>query len=313
MTRARNFLSRREFFRRATLGLTGALFALRHQPKATESNQAEPLLPVVVDKSQLSLGASRHLQITRLVQDNRAGRLVCLSGGEEVDDAGGRGIRWNQPEVLRLAGDAPAKGAALMAYLEENHSELLAGLWGQAERAELARAGLLLDWDAQRDTITTIPLPAAELQGGFTLAGWFKAQPAMIGEPLLLTMENDQSHLKIMLNSQGLTLQMADGEDELHAEIDRLMLADGVWHHVVLIADEDAGLLRWLVDGACQQSWAALTNPLPARWEAGSLHLPQEGVVLGSLHMYNRSLRTAEAAASYRYYGQGMGRIGYWG
>jgi hypothetical protein len=261
----------------------------------------------------LRLGNGRYLQITRLAKDKGVGRLLSLMGGEEADDAGGKGIQWNQPEVLRVKEDAPAKGAALLAYLQEHHAELLAGLWGQTERAALTRAGLLLDWDVYRDTATTVTVPAAELQGGFTLAGWWKAPPALTGNQLLVSLENEQSHLEIMLNPQGLRLSLGDDVSELHAETDQVMLADGAWHHAVLIADEEAGLLRWVVDGACQPGWTALSKPLPARWQAMALQVPQEGVAAGSMRVYNRPLRTAEAAASYRYYGQGMGSSAYWG
>jgi hypothetical protein len=315
MTSAHNFLSRREFFRRATLGLIGVLFALRGESKPGESNQAGAPLAFKADEFPLRLDNGRYLRITRLAQDSRAGRLLWLSGGEEVDDAGGKGIQWNQPELLRVAQDAPAQGAALLAYLQMHHAGTLAGLWGQAERAELTRAGLLLEWDAQHDAKTAMKLPAADLQGGFTLAGWFKASSTITGEQLLLTMENSHSHLRWMLNPQadGLMMLMTDDAGELQAESGRVMLADGAWHHVVLIADEDAGLLRWVMDGACQPGWTALAKPLPSRWMQMALPLPQEGVMLGSLRVYNRALRTAEAAASYRYYGQGMGSSAYWG
>jgi hypothetical protein len=288
------------------------LFALRGEAKMGVSYPTDRWLPLTDKESVLRLDNGRHLRIIRLTQDKGAGRLLWLTGGEEVDDSGGKGIRWNQPELLRVAEDAPAKGAALMAYLHEHHAEVLAGLWGQAERAELTSAGLLLEWDAQRDVNTTMGVPAADLQGGFTLAGWWKAEPMATAERVLLTMENDQSHLRLLLKLDGLMLQMADGEDELHAEIDRLMLTDDDWHHVVFIADEDAGLLRWVVDGACQPGWTVLANPLPIRWEEMTL-LTQGGVAIGSLCVYNRPLRTAEAAASYRYYGQGMGSSAYWG
>ena len=313
MTSVRNLLSRRDFLRRATLGLTGVVFALRHEQPATESNQAGAPLPFKADEFRLRLDNSRHLHLAYLKQDDRAGRLLWLAGGEEVDDSDGKGIRWNQPELLRVAQDASAKGAELLAYLQVHHADTLAGLWGQTERAELTSAGLLLEWDAQHDTNTTMPMPAAELQGGFTLAGWWKAEPTATAEQLLLTMEIDQSHLRLLLNPDRLTLLMTDDAGELHAETDRVMLADGAWHHVVLIADEEAGLVRWLVDGECQPGWRVLANPLPARWEAVSFSMPQEGLVLGSLRVYNRPLRTAEAAASYRYYGQGMGSSAYWG
>jgi hypothetical protein len=315
MTSAHNFLSRREFFRRATLGLTGVLFALGGESKRNKSNPADAWRPSAGKESVLRLDNGRHLHITRLKQDDRAGQLLWLAGGEEVDDADGKGIQWNQPELLRVAQDAPAQGAALLAYLQMHHAETLTGLWGQAERAELTRAGLLLEWDAQHDAKTAMPLSAADLQGGFTLAGWFKAPPAEIDDRLLLTLENNHSHLRLLLNSQadGLMMLMTDDAGELQAESGRVMLADGAWHHVVLIVDEDAGLLRWVVDGACQPGWTALSKPLPSQWMQMTLPLPQEGVMLGSLCMYNRALRTAEAAASYRYYGQGMGRAGFWG
>lgn len=313
MTSARNLLSRRDFLRRATLGLTGVLFALRHEPKAGETSRAGAWQPMGGKEFRLRLDNGQHLRIIRLTQDKGAGRLLWLTGGEEVDDAAGKGIQWNQPELLRLAEGAPEKGAALLAHLQMHHVDTLAGLWGQAERAELTSAGLLLEWDAQRDVNTTMGLPAADLQGGFTLAGWWKAKPTATGNQFLVSLENEQSHLEIILNPQGLRLSLGDDVSELHAETDRVMLPDGAWHHVVLIADEDAGLVRWVVDGECQPGWTVLANPLPIRWEAASLHLAQEGVVTGSLRMYSRALRTAEVTASYRYYGQGMGSSAYWG
>jgi hypothetical protein len=313
MTQARNLLSRRDFLRRATLGLTGVLFALRGEAKMGASNPTDRWMPLTDKESVLRLANGRHLRIIRLTQDKGAGRLLWLSGGEETDDVDGRGIRWGQPEVLRVMQDAPAIGAALVAYLQEHHAEVLAGLWGQTERAELTSAGLLLEWDAQRDASTTIPLSAADLQGGFTLAGWFKVSHTMTAEQLLLTIETDQSHLRLLLNADCLTLLMTDDAGKLHVETDRAMLADGAWHHVVLIADEEAGLVRWLADGECQPGWTVLANPLPALWEPMNLHVLQESVVTGSLRLYNRPLRTAEAAASYRYYGQGMGSSAYWG
>jgi hypothetical protein len=270
-------------------------------------------LPFKADEFRLRLDNGRHLHLARLAQNKGTGRLLWLAGGEEADDVDGRGIRWGQPELLRVNEDAPAKGAALLAYLQEHHAELLAGVWGQAECAALTRTGLLLDWDVYRDIATTMTVPAAELQGGFTLAGWFKASPTVSDDQLLLTMAGDHADLHLLLNQNGLTLLMAGGAGELRSETDQEMLADGTWHHVVLIADKKAELLRWVVDGACQPGWTALATPLPARWQAMTLLLPQEGAMLGSLLVYNRPLRTAEAAASYRYYGQGMGSSAYWG
>jgi len=264
---------------------------------------------------------------------------VWLCGGVEVDSPEGKVIQWSQPEIV-LYDDDPyirmsypdlveAEGRYFLsetqkdvARVHEVDASLLAGLWGQFERAERTTDGLVLEvLDGQPGLQKLVDAPALpafsrrsatradhgteDLRRGFSLDLWLHLKSLEAGQMVLdnrtptgqgvAVQTTDGSALEIILN---------DGRTENRWACDPGLLTTQQAHHVVIVVDGGPKLILFVVDGILcdggdfrQFGWGRFSPHL--RHVHGDTQL-RIGPSVHSLRVYARALRVSEAIGNYR-------------
>lgn len=259
---------------------------------------------------------------------------VWLAGGVEADSPRGKVIQWSQPEIL-LYDDDPMIRMSYpdlvedggryfvtetqkdVARVHEISAALLNGLWEQAARAEVSRAGLVAKWE--RGDPESIEAPALkpflrrsnradygteDLRSGFSLDVWVRLDSDRAGQVLASTRTSDGKGFELRTADNGTyEVSISDGRTENRWRSDPGTLVPGRRQHVVAIVDGGPKIISFVIDGvlndggeARQFGWGRFSPNLMG--PAGDAKLKVGNVL--SLRVYDRYLTTSEAIAAHR-------------
>lgn len=259
---------------------------------------------------------------------------VWLAGGVEADSPRGKVIQWSQPEIL-LYDDDPMIRMSYpdlvedggryfvtetqkdVARVHEIPAALLNGLWEQAARAEVSRAGLVAKWE--RGDPESIEAPALkpflrrsnradygteDLRSGFSLDVWVRLDSDRAGQVLASTRTSDGKGFELRTADNGTyEVSISDGRTENRWRSDPGTLVPGRRQHVVAIVDGGPKIISFVIDGvlndggeARQFGWGRFSPNLMG--PAGDAKLKVGNVL--SLRVYDRYLTTSEAIAAHR-------------
>ena len=252
--------------------------------------------------------------------------------------AEGAVIEWSQPEVL-LYDDDPYIRMSYPDLVEEDGrffvtetqktigrvheipAELLDGLFGQWERAEVAREGLALDVLADVPARLLMPrLPQftardsaradmglKDFRAGFSIEAVVTLAHLGAGQVMLDSRTDSGQGLALVTTERG-TLQIIlnDGRTESRWDCDTGVVRAGEQHHVVVTVDGGPKIITFIVDGVLcdggderQFGWGRFC-PLLQGANGGKELQCGQGVY--RLRIYPRALRTSEAVGNYRAY-----------
>ncbi|MEW6750856.1 MAG: LamG-like jellyroll fold domain-containing protein [Candidatus Latescibacterota bacterium] len=275
----------------------------------------------------------QHAQRRTVAYEDRNPVWVC--GGWEVDGPEGLLVRWSQPEIL-LYDDDPyirisypdlvVEGGRYFATetqkrtarVHELDAGLLAGLWAQGERAEVARDGLLLDLEEGARQAPMPRLPAfcrrspvspyglQDLRQGFSLEVAVRLDSLEAGQVLLDTRLDSGQGLCLQTGDRGtVEVVLNDGRTESRWACDPGLLVAGRPHHVVVTVDGGPRIITFVVDGLLcdggdhrQFGWGRFSPHL--REANGGDQVVLGDVLCGRLRFYGRALRTSEAIGNWR-------------
>jgi hypothetical protein len=201
-----------------------------------------------------------------------------LSGGVERN---GR-IHWSQPEIL-LYDDDPATRMSYPDFIEDGgrtfvtetqktiarvheiDPTLLDGLWAQAERKEVARAGLLLDLAGDpiaADIALALPrIHDLRTRRGFSIDLRVRFEELTAGQTIVDTREATGKGIRVTISERStLRLTLNDGRVEASWDSDPGTgpgtLKVGSWQHVTIIVDGGPKLIMFVVDGVLDDGGA---------------------------------------------------------
>jgi hypothetical protein len=263
---------------------------------------------------------------------------VWLSGGTEVDGPNGRVIAWSQPEIV-LYDDDPFLRMSYPDLVEEGgryyltetqkdkarvheiSTDLIEGLWRQAELAEPA-AGAILDVAAPTGELAMPSLPmlvtrdssradygTLPLRKGFSIECAFTVDtPPAAGSVLLDTRTGTGQGLALVATPDGaLQVVLNDGRTECRWACDAGLLAPGP-HHVVVTIDGGPNLITFVVDGILcdggtqrEFGWGRFNPNLRSANGSPTLRIsPQWPGSVTHCRLYGRALTTTEAIGNWR-------------
>ena len=245
-------------------------------------------------------------------------------------------ILWTQPEII-LYDDDPYLRMSYpdlvedggryyvtetqkdVARVHELDPALLEGLWGQFERAEVTREGLLLDVAGGETRETPLPaLPALsrrdyrradhgtlDLRAGFALDLWFSLPDLAAGRVLADGRDDFGAGLALVTTDRGtVEIVLNDGRTENRWDCDPGLLTPGKLHHLVASIDGGPKVITFVVDGRLcdggegrQFGWGRYSPHLRTPQGSGVLRLCE---AVRHLRLYGRYLRTSEAISNYR-------------
>lgn len=241
-------------------------------------------------------------------------------GGVERDGV----VHWSQPEILLYDRDPLVRISypdlieqdgrvwvtetqKSVARVHEVDVELLEGLWTQGLRAETPRDAVLLEVGS--GSVLAPEWPDLDMGGGVTLECWIELPRA--GERALVT-SSDAAWSLVARADGSVSLDLGTRAAVEPLVSDPGLLAAGVRHHVVAIADGAPGILTWIVDGVmCDggaerlRGWQRLRATADAPEALGAALRSSSGAALvvdpavGVLRVHGRALRTSEAIASF--------------
>jgi len=267
---------------------------------------------------------------------------VWLCGGVEADSPGGRIILWSQPEIV-LYDDDPFIRISYPDLVEENgryfltetqknkarvheiDAALLDGLWGQGERAEVVRDGVLLSLPdgGPMPAMTTMPrLPEfcardhhradqgiMHLRSGLAIDAWVRLDSLHAGQAIIDSRTPDGRGLCLQTAPHGtIEIILNDGRTENRWTCDPGMLTPGGLHHVAAIVDAGPRVITFIVDGRLcdggdwrQFGWGRFSPDLRDANGSPTLRIgPGLAGTVQSLRIYGRALRASEAIANFR-------------
>lgn len=262
-----------------------------------------------------------------------------LCGGVEAEGPTGKVIRWSQPEIV-LYDDDPFLRISYPDLIEEDgryfltetqkdlarvheiDPMLLEGLWGQFERAEVARGGLLLELPGPDGMMRSeAPLPelarfverdhsrpdygTKDLRAGFTLDLWLCLDPLDAGQAILDNRTPAGQGFCLQTTARGtIEIVLNDGRTENRWDCDPGLLEAGRLHHLAVIVDGGPKVICFLVDGRLcdggefrQFGWGRFSPHLRGPSGEKSLRI---ACSVTSLRVYGRALRVSEAVGNWR-------------
>jgi hypothetical protein len=258
---------------------------------------------------------------------------VWLCGGVEADSPDGHVILWSQPEIALYADD-PFTGMSYPDLVEDEGNiyltetqktiarvhqvdpSLLEALWTQHERDEVARDGLVLEWEAT-DSERRVAMPALP---ALTVARTFTTHNPRAGFAIEMSIELDTLSAgtslfdgrtpegkgpALVVSDRGtIELVLNDGWTECRWDTDPGAVRAGARHHLVAIVDGGPRVISFVVDGTlCDGGgvrpfgWGRFSTHLRG---AGGSDTARIGQGVGQLRIYNRFLRTSEAIGNCR-------------
>lgn len=268
--------------------------------------------------------------------DDRNPAWLC--GGAEADSPDGRIIEWSQPEIVLYDDDTYIRMSypdliedGGQFFLTETQKDvarvhpidrsLVEGLWGQFDNDTVATKGLLLvlpsDSGPMPDRAPMPRLPAfiardarradhgtRDLRAGFAVDVWVRLESLSSGQVLLDSRTEDGQGLCLRTAAQGaVEILLNDGRTENRWACDPGVLAAGRMHHIVVNVDGGPKIITFIVDGRLcdggaqrQFGWGRFSPNLRHANGGDTLRIGP----VQRLRLYNRYLRTSEAAGNYR-------------
>jgi hypothetical protein len=259
---------------------------------------------------------------------------VWLIGGVEADSPRGKVIQWSQPEIL-LYDDDPMIRMSYpdlvedggryfvtetqkdVARVHEIPVALLNGLWEQATRSEVSRAGLVVDWTGRGPASVDAPVlqpfvrrshradyGAEDLRSGFSIDAWVNLDSDRAGQILVSNRTPDGKGFELRTAEGGAyEIVISDGRTENRWRSDPATLVTGRPQHVVAIVDGGPKVISFVIDGkfndggdARQFGWGRFSPRLLGPMGDATLKL---GAVL-RVRVYDRYLTTSESIAAHR-------------
>ena len=211
------------------------------------------------------------------------------------------------------------------ARVHEIDPGLLAGLWDRFDSPSVAREGLVLELPAGQGMSEAVAVPrlpafctrdatradcgTRDLGQGFSIALWLRFQALTPGQ-VILDSRTENGHGLCLRTSDRRTIEIVlnDGRTENRWESDTNPLTLGDPHHVVATVDGGPKVITFVIDGSLcdggadrQFGWGRFSPHLRDVNGSSVLRLaPRLRGELLSLRLYDRYLRTAEAAGNYR-------------
>ncbi len=194
---------------------------------------------------------------------------------------------------------------------------MLAGVWNQFHRNEVARDGLLLEvvGDAAKPgaKLTMPVLPDLHDRGGFAIDFWVKLDELTAGQTILDARDAKGKGLALSTSERStIALVLNDGQQTATWDSDPGThpgtLKSGVWQHVAVIVDAGPRLILFAVDGVLNDG-GALRQYGWGRFgpEIGDVNGSREATLapklfgeIAALRIYGRPLRTSEAVGNWR-------------
>lgn len=255
---------------------------------------------------------------------------VWICGGIERDGF----IHWTEPEILLYDEDPDVRisypdfvedGGQIyvtetqkeIARVHEIDPSLLDDLWGQFDRNDVSRNGLILELAREPlkpGTEVAMPdLPDPKERGGFSVDLWVRFRELTAGQSLLDTRDDEGKGIHLFITGQAtLGITLNDGSTEATWDSDpgtgAGTLRVGDWRHLVVTVDAGPRIISVVVDGILNDGGAA--RQYGWGWfepELGDLDGKDEATLatrlygeLRSVRIYNRPLRTSEAVGNFR-------------
>ncbi len=259
-----------------------------------------------------------------------------LMAGRELPGPDGALLEFTQPEIL-LYHDDPRVRMSYPDLIEEDGrffitetqkatgrvheipAELIDGLLGQFDRAEIAPEGVLLDLSAPMPRSVEMPaLPdftardasradhgTKNLRAGFTLDLWLRLDDLRPGRTLLDSRDAAGRGIALVTSDRRtLELVMRDRWSECRWDTDPTTVRAGEEAHVVAVVDGGPSIISFVVDGVLcdggenrQFGWGRFTPHLYNVTGGPELRIAPE---VRSLRIYDRALRVSEAGANFR-------------
>ncbi len=259
-----------------------------------------------------------------------------LVAAREIDGPDGKLLEFSQPEIALYDDDTRVR----MSYpdlIEEDErlfltetqkhvgrvhelpAELVAGLLGQWERAEVARTGLALELTDEVPGSVAMPaLPpftardtsrhdygTKDLRAGFTVETWLLLERLDAGQALLDSRAEDGRGIALVATERGtVELIMNDGRGECRWDCDRGVLEPGTRQHFAVVVDGGPKVISFVVDGVLcdggderQFGWGRFAPHLRDVTGGPALRI---GPGVEALRIYTRALRTSEVVGNRR-------------
>jgi len=265
-----------------------------------------------------------------------------LCGGVERETPAGLTLVWSQPEIL-LYDDDPFVRMSYPDLIEEGgryfvtetqkvlprvheiDPALLQGLWGQFDRARVAREGLILEWHAApaSGAPSIPPLPALlerddhlsdygtkDLRAGVTIELWLELSGAVpAGAELASNRTADDRGFALTARADGaVELSLGDGRVNSRWTSDPGLLLGSGPRHLIATVDGGPKIVTFSTDGslndggpARQFGWGRYNAQLRGLDGERALRLAAgDPVRIALARVYARALRTSEAVGNYR-------------
>jgi hypothetical protein len=233
-------------------------------------------------------------------------------------------IHWSQPEILLYGPDKKAdmsypdmieqdgrfwftETQKTVARVHEVDKSLLEGLWAQGENKTVAQDGLILD--RSKDALKSGPIDLAKgwdlsKSTGLTLDLRVEFDDLKPGLVLLDNRGENGSGVSLKtIPGDALRVELSDGTTKAALDSDPGLLHDKKLHHVTIIADAQAQLLSFVIDGLHNNGgkdrpfgWTRWHGTMGDVTGSGTLRV---GPAVSRLRVYDRYLRTSEAVANF--------------
>lgn len=249
-----------------------------------------------------------------------------IAGGVEKNGF----IQWSQPEILLYDPDVNTR-ISYPDFIEDRgnyyitetvktnarvhriDSSLLDGLWNQFENRAVARRGLVATAPAGTSTLALPRFGDFATGAGFTIEFWVRLSELSDGQILFDTTTPSGQGISVRTTDRfTLALTMSDGRTSTKWDSDpgthEGVVRAGVWQHIVFIVDGGPRIISVVVDGILNDGGAVRDygwGHFPP--ELGDVNGEREARIapriFGKIRMvrvYDRYLRTSEAAGNYR-------------
>ena len=249
---------------------------------------------------------------------------VWISGGKVKNGK----LHWSEPEILLYDPDPDVRISypdliqqdgqfwvsetqKSVARVHKIDRSLLEGLWKQGKVKSVTRDGLELSVepdDSEKNQFGTPDLSDVSDGGGFSIGMWVRFKNLKSGQ-ILLDSRNDRGQGVWISTTEKdrLQLSFSDGKRTAAWDCDPGFLQTGKWHHIVFTVDGGPGIVTVMVDGRLcdggehrQYGWGRFDPKMGNVTGAKRMKMGTSfRGTLGSLRIYDRSLRTSEAIANY--------------
>ena len=259
-----------------------------------------------------------------------------LMAGREVVTPAGRRLEWSQPEIV-LYDDDPLIRISYPDLIERDgrfwitetqkttgrvHAipqPLLAGLFGQWEHDQVARAGLLLEYAGAAPAELPMPalphflardcsredMPGVNQYAGITVELWWRGASTAAGQVLCDTRDTEGRGVAVQTVADGaVEVILNDGQTENRWRSDHHRLIPGVPRHLAVVLDGGPRLILFIIDGRLddggdqrEYGWGRFSPFLTSVNGAATMRL---GAGAQALRLYGRALRVSEVVGNWR-------------